>query len=197
MTLSCFKNGSLARERVKKKCNVDWDYFGTTAFSESAPGNNGNIMLPYFVPEITPLVLKEGIHFQGDNAFRTQNAQVQVKIRAIVEAQTLSMKLHSEWIGNFNTLRLTGGASKSPGLCQVFADIFQAEVEKIAIADSAALGAAMRAANACQNQSWESLYSQFTAANETIPPNQQTAVIYQKMLEKYRQFETSVINSVK
>jgi xylulokinase len=189
MSLICFKNGSLAREKVKDECGADWDAF-ERAFSETRPGNGGNIMLPYFVPEITPLVLKAGARYSGAEDFCGGNAPAAVKIRAVVESQVLSMKLHSKWIGEkFTRIRVTGGASKSRGICQIIADVFQARVEKISVADSATLGAAIRAACTMLYFKRDEISAKFAVASEVIDPDKATAGIYDNMLAKFAEFE--------
>ncbi len=189
MSLICFKNGSLAREKVKDECVADWDAF-EKALSESKPGNGGNIMLPYFVPEITPLVLKEGARYSGTDDFRSGKSPSSVKIRAVVESQVLSMKLHSRWIGEkFTRIRVTGGASKSRGICQIIADVFQASVEKISVPDSATLGAAIRAACAMEPLKRNEISARFAVATETIEPDKSTAGVYDDMLAKFAEFE--------
>ena len=52
------------------------------------------------------------------------------QVRAVVEGQFLSMRLHAESIGISQPRRLiaTGGASANPALCQVLADVFGAPV---------------------------------------------------------------------
>jgi xylulokinase len=189
MSLICFKNGSLAREKVKDECGADWDAF-EKAFSETRPGNGGNIMLPYFVPEITPLVLKAGARYSGAEDFCAGNAPAAVKIRAVVESQVLSMKLHSKWIGEkFTRIRVTGGASKSRGICQIIADVFQARVEKISLADSATLGAAIRAACTMLYFKRDEISAKFAVASEVIEPDKATAGIYDSMLAKFAELE--------
>ncbi|HBC85916.1 MAG TPA: carbohydrate kinase [Lentisphaeria bacterium] len=189
MSLICFKNGSLAREKVKDECGADWDAF-EKALSEGKPGNDGNMMLPYFVPETTPLVLKAGARYSGTREFCKGKASAPVKIRAVVESQMLGMKLHSKWIGeDFKCIRVTGGASKSPGICRILADVFQARVEKISVADSAALGAAVRAAHFMCFGKMGGYYAKFAAAVETIEPDPATAETYAGMLDRFAEFE--------
>ena len=53
MSLQCFVNGSLAREAVRDKFGYDWDQF-TTAIEQTPAGNDGNTMVPFFRPEISP-----------------------------------------------------------------------------------------------------------------------------------------------
>ena len=193
MSLICFKNGSLARERVKDECGVDWDYFGGQALEITPPGNGGNRALSYYVPEITPRVLAPGVRRQGSPEFCAGRAPAAVKIRAAVEGQVCSMRILSQWIGDFTTVRVTGGASRNQGLVRLIADVFQADVELIAVADSAALGGAMRAAHAAGKFSWSGLAAKFAAAAETIRPTPGSQEAYAKPLAEYRKF----INEVK
>lgn len=196
MSLICFKNGSLARERIKDELGVDWTFFDVTAFEKTPPGNDGNLMLPYFEAEITPRVLTPGIRRTGDAAFCAGEAPPETTIRAVVESQALSLRLHSEWMGcDFETLRVTGGASKSPGLCQVLADVFQASVEKISVANSAGLGAALRAANAEGGHGWDYLAETFCASGQTVEPRPEFAETYNRALERYRAMEKSALDS--
>ncbi len=189
MSLICFKNGSLAREKIKEQYGVDWEFFGTTAFEKTIPGNDGDMMLPFFVPEITPHVLDPKPFYSGSRAFCTGKSSPEKMIRAIVEAQSLGMKLNSRWIGEkFKTIRVTGGASRAHGHCQVLADVFDAEVQKISVPDSAALGAAMMAANAVDGIPFEKLASKFCKETESIRPITKNVETYRHMADKFEIF---------
>jgi xylulokinase len=188
MSLICFKNGSLARERIKDECHVDWAYLDGAAMTETQPGNQGNRALSYYVPEITPRVLTPGVRRQGTPDFCAGKAPAAVKIRANLEGQVCSMRILSAWIGSFKTIRVTGGASRSKGIVKLIADIFQADVEKIAVADSATLGGAMRAAHAAAGVPLKSLAAQFAAATETIRPDTGKATAYAACTEAYKTF---------
>lgn len=191
MCLICFTNGSLAREQVKADCGVDWDYFDRGFVGEAAPGNGGNLMLPYFTAESTPPVLKPGVRYQGDAVFTAGNAPAAVKIRALLEAQALTMRLHSAWIGEkFDRLRVTGGASKSDAFVQILADVFQTPVERLQATGSAALGAAMRAANGAGQADFAVLTERFAAVAGTVYPDPSLAAVYAEALERYRRFES-------
>ncbi|HZL78826.1 MAG TPA: FGGY family carbohydrate kinase, partial [Candidatus Limnocylindrales bacterium] len=61
MTLICFKNGSLAREKIRELYSiVDWKKFGEL-LAKTKPGNDGGILLPWFEAEIVPRVNRPGI----------------------------------------------------------------------------------------------------------------------------------------
>lgn len=189
MSLICFTNGSLAREKVRDAEGVDWQYFGEAAFRETKPGNDGNLMLPHFVAESTPPVRQPQVRFRGTPDFCAGRGGPAVRIRAIVESQFAAMRLHTGWIGRFDRLRLTGGGAKSPGLCQVAADLFQARVEKIAVADSAALGGAMIAAHAIGQVPWAELVAKFAVTTETILPDPAHAATYDRLVKDYAKLE--------
>ena len=189
MSLICFTNGSLAREKVKEICGVSWDYFDSLPENKTLPGNNGKLMLPYFSSENTPLVSTSGVKYN----FKADNADSETRIRCILESQALSMKLHSNWMGEtFTRIRVTGGASNCAPFLQILADVFQAQIEKIAIPDSAGLGAALRAANAVAKVPFQKLFEQFTVSKEIIQPNRENKVVYEEALKSYAELEDTV-----
>src|SRR5205807_5224458 len=92
MGLTVFKNGSLARERVRDELGLSWTEFSRTLASTPS-GNGGRIMLPWFEPEITPAVAAPGVRRYGLAADDGPG-----HVRAVVEAQMMAMALHSEWM---------------------------------------------------------------------------------------------------
>jgi xylulokinase len=187
LCLACFKNGSLAREKIRDLTGVDWNYFDVTAFRETPPGNGNQLALPWFEAEITPPVLTPGLRANFD----FDHAPAATRIRAVIEAQVLSMRLHSRWIGDFDTIRVTGGASRSTGMLQTLADVFQATVETLAVQDSAALGAAMIAAHVTGGHDYDALASRFTPADNSVSPDPDTAAAYAGALAAYQALESS------
>ena len=186
MSLICFTNGSLAREQVKAETGVEWAFFDGGALDQTTFGNGGRLMLPYFAPESTPLVPRPGVKCNFSGAAAAE------RIRALLESQALSMRRHSEWIGPaFTRLRVTGGASRSRGLRQILANVFQARVEAIAVADSAALGAAMRAAHAVGGVPFDELAARFCAVTETTYPQPGTRQTAAEMLRAFAAFESA------
>jgi xylulokinase len=181
MFLICFKNGSLAREQVKGHYGLTWDDF-SDILMQTPPGNNGRIMLPYFMPEITPLVLEpEVLRFGG-----LSEDDAKANVRAVAEAQAMAMYRHSGWTGRRpQSIVVTAGGSENRGLLTVISRVFGTKVRSFEIKESAALGAAIRAAHCCLNQkgskiSWNELtasYANQTAA-EVIHPSPAEVEIY-------------------
>jgi xylulokinase len=165
MCLICFANGSLAREKVAEKAGLSWDAFERAIVEETSPGNQGNLLLPFFIPEMTPKLLAPKVELFGSERFVAWQEPAALA-RAIVEAQALSMQRHSDWIGEQPKLiRVTGGASKNRGIRQVLADVFGAEIRALAVGNSSALGGALRAAEAIGKVPFASLYAAFAATD--------------------------------
>lgn len=172
MSLQCFVNGSLAREAVKGKFGYNWDQF-TAAFDKTPPGNGGQVMVPFFRPEISPRVDLDAPILKGGDAFEKW-AQADAAIRACVEGQFINMKLRTDWMQlQPEVIYLTGGASKNDAIAQVVADVFQARVQRLAVSGSVALGAALRAASHSLGLGLHELESQFCRpeAGSTIEPS--------------------------
>jgi xylulokinase len=199
MALVCFKNGSLAREAVKNWYGLSWDEFSRILL-ETEPGNQGKIMLPYFLPEITPLVLEPGIRRFGG----LQAEDVQGNVRAVAEAQVMAMYLHSGWIGpRPKCILVTAGASENRGLLTVISQVFGAEVRSFEVKESAALGAAIRAAHGFLNArngpvEWSDLFESVArpSVKEVIRPPAEAVGIYQSpngLLSLYEACEKSTL----
>src|SRR5690606_16428011 len=97
MTLICFANGSLAREKVAEQVGYDWERFARAITEDTRPGNDGNLMLPFFVPEMTPKVIAPQVLRFGTPGF-VDGSDRAALVRGVVEAQALSMQYHSQWI---------------------------------------------------------------------------------------------------
>jgi xylulokinase len=199
MTLICFKNGSLAREKIRELYGVKtWDDFGKLV-AQTKPGNDGGILLPWFEAEIVPRVNKPGIHRFDLGAKNTA-----ANCRAIFEAQMMSMRLHSQWMNvSPEKIFATGGASGDAALLQIMADVMNCRVQRIEISKSAALGAALQAAHgwiaaAGKNPKWENLVAGFTAPvpGSEMRPDKKSARIYDSLVEKYSRCECEALEQI-
>jgi xylulokinase len=196
MTLICFKNGSLAREKVRELYGIkDWKAFGKLV-AATKPGNNGGILLPWFESEIVPRVNKPGIH-----RFDLDEKDVAANCRAIFEAQMMSMRIHSQWMkASPERIYATGGASNDAALLRVLADVMNCRVLRIEVSKSAALGAALRAAHGWllangEKADWERVVAPFTAPlpGSEVLPDKKAARIYDRLIEKYAACERAAL----
>ena len=146
MSLQCFVNGSLAREAIKDKFSYDWDQF-SDALNQTPAGNEGQLMLPFFRPEISPRIELDKPQLKGNSQAFENWEQPDAAIRACIEGQFINMKLRSDWMQlSPEVIYLTGGASQNDAITQVVADIFQCKVQRLSVSGSVALGGALRAA---------------------------------------------------
>jgi sugar (pentulose or hexulose) kinase len=97
------------------------------------------------------------------------------------------MRHHSDWIGETpSTILATGGASKNRGILQVLADVFQAELRTLAVANSSALGGALRAAAAVEGRAYADLFAAFSAPGpERVVPNPSVTSVYTELGARY------------
>jgi len=199
MTLICFKNGSLAREKIRELYKLsDWTKFGELVASVPV-GNNGGVLLPWFEAEIVPRTNKPGIH-----RFDLDEKNAAANCRAVFEAQALSMRLHSQWMAVApEKIFATGGASNNPQLLQVIADVMNCSVLRIEVSKSAALGAALQAAHGYlthngKNPKWDKLTAGFTkpVPGSEIRPDKKAVKIYDKLLEKYAACESDAMDGI-
>jgi len=197
MGMTVFKNGSLARERIRDAYRMGWPEF-SAALARTDPGNGGRTLLPWFDPEITPLVLTPGVRRFGLDA-----GDASANVRAVVEAQMMALALHSRWMGvRIGTIYATGGASANRDVLQVMADVFDAEVLQLETGNSAALGAALRAFHADRladghSLRWEDVVSGFvTPRRDTrLQPIAANVATYRTLMETYAARERAALSS--
>lgn len=195
MGLTCFANGSLARERVRDAYGLDWSGF-SRLLESTAPGNGGALMVPWFVPEITPTVDRRGPIRAGLDA-----GDAAANVRAVVEGQAMAMRLHSRWIApDVRVIRATGGAAANRAILQVLADVFDAEVVRIAPPNAASLGAALRAFHADRASAgtplpWSEVVAGFTdpIAGAGARPRPDAVAAYAALLPRYQALVDSQI----
>lgn len=195
MALICFLNGSLAREAVRDRYDLDWDGF-SQALAATPPGNNGALMLPWFGEEIVPHVTQPGVVRDQLN-----EEDAAANVRAVIEAQALSSKIHSEWMGvPIRSLAVTGGASANRGILQIFADVHGCPVQPFETTNAAALGGALLAAYghaaSTGRPDWLAVVSPFTAPDAAlrVDPNQATGAVYGSLTQRYRALEGRHLN---
>jgi xylulokinase len=200
MSLICFKNGSLARERIRDQHRLDWDGF-SRALRERQAGNGGALMLPWFDPEITPRVDRPGVRRRD-----LDPSDAAANVRAVVEAQMLAMANHAAPVmsGRATRVLATGGASANRDVLQVMADVFGATVFPAASGNAACLGAALRAYHAHEllrgrEVSWSDVVRGFTEPDETgrIEPNAASAAVYSEMRQRYAAFEAETLQGMR
>ncbi len=189
MALICFMNGSLAREAVRNAHHLDWSGF-TQALATSSPGNGGALMLPYFNDEIVP-------HAQAGVIRSKLNANdAMSNVRAVVEAQALSSRLHTQWLDAAGPLHVTGGGSANAEILKIFADVQGRQVYCCDTTNAAALGAALKACHGDHPDApWSDIVAPFTTARLVIDPDPDTRGVYDDLLDRYQKLESKSLGA--
>ena len=157
------------------------------------------MMLPWFEPEITPPVLTPGVRTTG-----LSEPPGPPHVRAVIEAQMMSMALHSRWMRvTPSEIRATGGAASNREIMQVAADVFGVPVQRLQQANSAALGAALRAwhADALADGTpvaWSEVVAGFTdpVAGSRILPSPGNLEIYRNAKREFEQWEARALSEI-
>jgi xylulokinase len=197
MGLTVFKNGSLARERVRKTFGMGWAEF-SRALEDTVPGNESRIFLPWYEPEITPPVLVAGVH-----RYALGEDDAPGHVRAVIEAQMMALFRHSRWMQvDVDTIYATGGAAANAEILQVMADVFGAEVYQLEVRNSAALGAAIRAHHGdCAASgtaiSWDDAIRNLVepVAASRLRPRPGTREVYEKLMQLHAACEADALRS--
>ena len=191
MNLVCFRNGSLARERVRMEYGLDWDR--VAMLLEKAPGNDGWLMLPWLEIESTPPIARAGLRRFGFDRF-----DVERNIRGLIEGQMMAIANHAAAVsGTIDRVIATGGASVNRAILQVMANVFGVDVDRLDVENSAALGAALRAYYADRLAtdeaiSWKTVVSGFTdpQSGNRVSPNPKHVAMYAELRRDYAMLET-------
>lgn len=200
MAMVCYKNGSLTREHVRDNfADGTWDGFNAV-LAQTPPGNNGYIGFYIKEPEITPPILTPGTH-RFDAAGAAVDAFADgADVRAVVEGQFLSMRLHGGNIGiRPESILATGGASANEAIVRVLSNVFGAPVYTAEIPDTASLGAAYRAVHGwrCQQAgefvAFSEVMANAPAFRKCADPDKAAHEAYTAMLTRYAEHEATVI----
>ena len=195
MGLTVFKNGSLARERVRNAFGMSWTDF-SRALSSTPAGNQARIFLPWYEPEITPSVQNPGVHRYG-----LEERDGPGHVRGVIESQMMAIARHSRWMGvDVDTIYATGGAAANVQILQVMADVFNAQVYQLEVGNSAALGAALRArhadaARSGQPLSWEQAIDGLVepVAASRLAPHPAAHTVYRELMKAHEACEAHAL----
>ncbi len=195
-------NGSLTREYIRDQAaGGSWEGFNQ-ALAQTRPGNAGHIGFYVKDPEITPPILKTGMYRFGPNGAKADAFPGPIDVRALVESQFLSMRIHGANIGiRPKSILATGGASANQGLIQIIANVFGAPVFTGEQPNSASIGAAYRALHGwtcAQKGSFVSFAEVMADAppfKKSATPDSQAHQGYNEMIPTYARLEDAVVKS--
>jgi len=161
LPLLCVSNLANGYDDVLEKYDITHQQF-SDIIKKTRVGNNGKLLVPWYVGERTPDVPQAApLYFGFDlNEFTKEDL-----CRAALEGHVLNLYDGFQRLPvEIKEIRLTGGLSKSEAWCQTIADIFEAETIPVE-GEGAALGAALHAAS-----NWQKENVGKTSLSEVIKP---------------------------
>jgi len=188
LPLLCTMNVTVATEMVRQDFKMDHAAFEKVAAQVPA-GSDGLVLVPYLEGERTPNVPDgTGAYF----GVRPKTFTAGHFARATMEGVTLGMNYGLRRLGTLGVkatqVRATGGGAKSKLWRQIMADVFNAEVTTLKVAEGAAYGAALQALwcwrrSKGENVSIAEITDQFVTVNpaETATPNPKAVAVYAEL----------------
>ncbi len=190
LPLLCTMNVTVATEMIRQDFGWSHERYAREAARVPA-GSEGLLLLPYLDGERTPNAPNGTGVFLGVNP-RTFSAPHYA--RAAMEGVTLGMNYGLRRLAELGVkpaqIRVTGGGAKSKIWRQIMADVFNAEVVTLKVAEGAAFGAALQALWCWRRErgedvSIESITDAFVQLNtaETARPNSDRVAAYRELQE--------------
>ena len=176
-----------------------WNAFNAMLGKTDA-GNDGNIGFYIKEPEITPPILKTGITRFNGRGTKVDRFAPEADVRAVLEGQFVSMRLHGGRIGlKPKSILATGGASANEAILRVISDVFGAPVFVGEQANSASLGAAYRALHGwtCRRAGafvpFAEVLAGAPAFRKAVEPNRDAHAVYTAMVDRYEKLEKKIV----
>jgi D-xylulose kinase len=188
LPLLCTMNVTVATEMVRRDFNLEHAAFEKTA-AKAPAGSDGLLLLPYLEGERTPNIPDGTGVFYG---VRPKTFTASHFARATMEGVTLGMNYGLRRLAELGVkatqVRATGGGARSKLWRQIMADIFEAEVVTLKVAEGAAYGAALQALWCWRRQRGEKVRIEeitdtFVTLNaaETATPRKESAAVYREL----------------
>lgn len=160
----------------------------TTQAMKSPLGARKLMFFPYLFGERSPYYNSslaasfsgiKAIHEKGD-FIRSILEGVAFSLRNVYESMKLSKADQKE------VFRITGGAAKNPLWLQIFADVFDAEIEVLDAEEGPAMGAVICAMSVMEAESEDTIWNRLNQVKEKYHPDKENVQIYNQY---YRQFK--------
>ncbi|XP_022341820.2 xylulose kinase-like [Crassostrea virginica] len=198
MSLVCFKNGSLTRERIKdESAEGSWEKF-SECLQKTPMGNYGNIGIYFDVMEIQPLV--QGFFRFDKSDQKVSSFPPEVEVRAVIEGQMMARKMYMELrgmhIGPDTRILATGGASLNKAILQVISDVFGAPVYVSDIPNSAALGSCYRAKHGLDGCEFSDVVKNHPQPECVAMPTEGADQVYKDLGVRYKKLESSLTSQL-
>ncbi len=160
----------------------------TCAAEGVAPGSDGLLFLPYLQGERVPDLPQASGTLLG---IRPGSLEPGRLFRAALEGVSLNLawgvaRLRALGL-TLDSVRLVGGGARNPLWARILADVLALRVQRLAEAESAALGAALQAAWVTRGGSLDALAREFVAfEGEPLVPEPRASAVYREAQASFR-----------
>ena len=207
----CYKNGALAREKVRDEyAQSSWQKYNELV-EASPPGNNKTLGFYFPLPEIIPKNAQGNFFYDiSDPSCPVPKDTIPDKShpRAILESQLLSIKARTQDIlpedaQPLRRLLITGGSSENQTIRQLAADVFGM---KVYVATGGKEAAAIGGAQLARYTWWkgrnggkgtfeEMLVGDPIQVKLVAEPRPEVVDVYEGLTESYRRCEALVVQN--
>jgi len=192
LPLLCTMNCTVTTELMRRMLDTDLAGF-ERSISQSPPGSEGVITLPFFNGERTPNLPRAKAGILG---LDSHNSRPENLLRSAVEGATFALRygidrLHGMGI-EAQEIVLTGGGANSPTWRQVVADVCNAPVTVLNQDEGASFGAALQALYVIeghQQNDLDHLAREHLSRNEPLccEPQASSVQLYERSWQRYQQ----------
>jgi xylulokinase len=212
IAMLCYKNGGLAREKVRNEhAQSSWNKYNERV-EGSPPGNNKTLGFYFPLPEIIPPGVQGEFFYDisdPNSPISKDTIPDEAHPRAILESQLLSIKARVQDISPgdvqlFHELIITGGSSVNQTIRQLAADVFGMKVYVATRGkEAAAIGGAQLARYAWwkARNGGEGTFEQMIANDpKTVElvaePRPEVVNVYEDLVEPYRKCEALIVRNL-
>lgn len=156
--------------------------------AQAPAGSKGTFFMPFFAGQVTPYFCDtaKGGYF-GLDATIDRSCMARAVLEGVAYEMRMSIESMQRVLGRpFDTIRLSGGGSKSPLWRQIQADIYGCPVEMLKVADCGLVGAAaLGAAGAGIFSNLEEAVNSLVQPHGIIEPDMKNHLVYNDCFEVF------------
>ena len=194
-TMKWFKDTLCEKEtEIADRTEQDSYDLITESASLSVPGSNGVIVIPSFQGSQGRIINFEARgSILGLSLSTTKSDIAHAVLEGICCELVDNLRIQEAITGIALRVKLSGGVTKSPYWCQMFADILQKPVDVMQIEETGCLGAAMYAGLGIGVfKDYNDAVEKCVHVSRTYHPNRDNCAIYQVMFERWRDAKINI-----
>jgi len=185
--MRCYSNGAGFLNKVIGK-NPDWPKLEAEARAV-APGCNGVAVIPFVDPEPSLGIMQPDFRWTPKQP-TDRGTRFRASLEALSYLIALGVQQHEKAGQSIHRITVSGGIARSALMCEILASVLNRPLELLASDEGPALGAAVTALAAMENQSRTSFkvadaVARMVKFRATVSPNPEWRTVYEKGLRAF------------